>query len=213
MSALPTEARRDAESIRLFKSDFMEFFTHISPVTIVVTWAPVTIFLLVTAIRTAPAGFPWHIPAGVLVGIALWSFTEYTLHRYVFHYEPKTPLEQRITFLFHGVHHEQPQDPSRLVMPLPVSIPLSFLFYGIFYGVSVLLNVPQWVNPLMSGFLIGYLVYDLTHYATHHFAMRTGYWKFIKRYHMEHHFKTPDARFGVSSPMWDYVFGTRGLDE
>ena len=62
----------------------------------------------------------------------------------------------------------------------------------------------------MAGFLAGYLVYDLTHYAQHHFPMRSGYAKYIKRYHMQHHYKDPDTRFGVSSPIWDWVFRTQG---
>ncbi len=62
---------------------------------------------------------------------------------------------------------------------------------------------------MISGFTIGYLVYDLTHYASHHFPMRSGWAKYIKRYHMMHHYKTPDARYGVSSPLWDFVFKTK----
>jgi sterol desaturase/sphingolipid hydroxylase (fatty acid hydroxylase superfamily) len=53
----------------------------------------------------------------------------------------------------------------------------------------------------------------LTHYATHHFPMRRGILKFLKRYHMQHHYKTPDQRFGVSSPLWDVVFGTFPKEE
>jgi sterol desaturase/sphingolipid hydroxylase (fatty acid hydroxylase superfamily) len=30
----------------------------------------------------------------------------------------------------------------------------------------------------------------------------------VRQQHMHHHFKTPNKRFGVSSPLWDYVFGT-----
>jgi sterol desaturase/sphingolipid hydroxylase (fatty acid hydroxylase superfamily) len=116
---------------------------------------------------------------------------------------------ERITFLFHGVHHAQPQCKTRLVMPPVVSFPLASLFYALFaWLIGIGLNTPTWVNPIMSGFLIGYLIYDLTHYATHHWPMRSGYAKYIKRYHMQHHYKTPDARYGVSSPLWDYVFKT-----
>jgi len=215
MSALPTQASREAEPIRLFKSDFFEFFTHISPVTICVVWVPVGIFLFYSAVVSAPVGaFPWHIPAGIILGVILWTITEYTLHRWLFHYKPRNPVEERIFFLFHGVHHAQPQDPTRLVMPLVLSIPMSFVFFGLFYGlVGVALNAPLWVYPLETGFLVGYLVYDLTHYATHHFPMRSGYWKFIKRYHMAHHYKAPERMFGVSSPVWDYVFGTPPPEE
>ena len=52
------------------------------------------------------------------------------------------------------------------------------------------------------------MVYDMTHYATHHFPMRWGFLKDVKRHHMVHHYKTPDQLFGVSSPLWDHVFGT-----
>jgi sterol desaturase/sphingolipid hydroxylase (fatty acid hydroxylase superfamily) len=212
MSHLPIDTSKDPESIRLFKSDFLEFFTHISPVAILILWVPVTAFLLVTAALTAPAGvFPWTIPVAFILGIFLWTLGEYTLHRFLFHYHARTPKAERIFFLFHGVHHAQPQDKTRLVMPFPVSIPMALVFYGLFTLVlGVLLKVPQWINPMVAGFMVGYLIYDLMHYATHHFPMRRGYAKYIKRYHMAHHYKSPDTRYGVSSPLWDWVFGTAG---
>ncbi|HNW14979.1 MAG TPA: sterol desaturase family protein, partial [Anaerolineaceae bacterium] len=86
---------------------------------------------------------------------------------------------------------------------------LAAIFYALFYlFFAVILKAPQWVAPVFSAFIFGYLLYDLTHYATHHFPMRGGYAKYIKRYHMQHHYKTPNARFGVSSPLWDKVFKT-----
>ncbi len=215
MSHLPADPSRNAEPIRLFKSDFLEFFTHISPVTIVVIWLPVAIFLIVSSLGNVPASapIPATLPAGLLIGLFLWTLAEYTLHRFLFHHKPTSPRQERIFFLFHGVHHAQPQVKTRLVMPLPVSIPMAALFYGVYYFiVGVLLGAPGWVAPLMAGFLIGYLIYDLTHYATHHFPMRSGYAKYIKRYHMQHHYKDPNTRFGVSSPAWDWVFRTQGVE-
>ena len=201
----------DEEPIRLFNSDFLEFFSHISPITVLIIWSPVIFFFIVRAFLIRPPdGLLWHIPAGFLIGLFLWTLAEYTLHRFVFHYPARTPLGQRITYLFHGIHHAQPQCKTRLLMPPAVSIPLAALFYELFYLVSVLLlKTPYWINPLFSALLIGYLIYDLTHYAQHHFAMRSGYPRFIKRYHMQHHYKTPNQRYGVSSPVWDYVFGTQ----
>ncbi|MGQ9490690.1 MAG: sterol desaturase family protein [Anaerolineae bacterium] len=209
-SAHSVEINHSDVPIRLFKSDFLEFFTHISPITVLVIWVPVAVYFLYRAVAALAPGAGWgHIPAGFLLGIFMWTFTEYTLHRFLFHYEPKTERQEKIFFLFHGVHHAQPQLKTRLVMPPVLSIPLAFLFYGLFYGVvAVLLGGPQWVAPLFSGFVVGYLIYDMTHYATHHFPMRSGYLKYLKRYHMMHHYKTPNQRFGVSSPLWDFVFGT-----
>lgn len=213
MNHLPIDSQRDAEPIRLFESDFLEFFTHISPVTIVVLWLPIALLLLVYAVRSASGpDFPAYIPLGLLIGMFLWTFAEYTLHRFLFHHKPTSPRQERIFFLFHGIHHAQPQVKTRLVMPLPVSVPGAIIFFGLFYLIlAVLLRSPQWVAPLMSGYLIGYLAYDLTHYATHHFPMRSGYAKYIKRYHMQHHYKDATTRFGVSSPVWDWVFRTQGI--
>jgi sterol desaturase/sphingolipid hydroxylase (fatty acid hydroxylase superfamily) len=200
----------DKEPLRLFKSDFLEFFTHIHPAVIVVIWLPLAIFFLVKAvIDHTPGTAIWYLPAGFILGLFLWTLTEYIMHRFVFHYEPRNEMEEKLIFLFHGIHHAQPQCKTRLVMPPAVSIPLALVFYGLFQLVfNLLLGAPQWMYPALSGFVIGYLTYDLMHYATHHFAMRKGFLKFLKRYHMQHHYKTPDKRFGVSSPVWDYVFHT-----
>lgn len=198
------------ESIRLFKSDFLEFFTHISPLVVIAIWLPVAVYFFVAAINNNPDNsFSFSIVAAFLVGLFIWTLAEYLLHRFVFHFQPHTPTQERIIFLFHGIHHATPQDKTRLVMPPVVSIPMALVFLGLF---SLILNnwlgIWYWVDPMFSGFMIGYLIYDLTHYATHHFPMRSGYLKFIKRHHMQHHYKTPNQRFGVSSPIWDKVFRT-----
>lgn len=202
----------DPTPIRLFKSDFMEFFTHISPITVLVIWLPFAVFMI---IREITAGIErqaslWYVPVAFLAGLFLWTASEYLLHRFVFHFQPKGAMQEKIIYLFHGVHHHQPQCKTRLVMPPMVSIPLALVFYGLFSLVlGRLLGVPHWVGPMVSGFTIGYLIYDLTHYATHHFPMHSGVGKYLKRYHMMHHYKTPDQRFGVSSPLWDVIFGTK----
>ena len=110
-----------------------------------------------------------YMLAGFSIGLFLWSLSEYLLHRFVFHYKPKNAWQERVTFLFHGIHHVQPQCKTRLVMPPIVSVPLAFVFYGLFtLVVGQLLNAPQWVAPLFAGFIVGYVCYDMIHYATHH---------------------------------------------
>jgi sterol desaturase/sphingolipid hydroxylase (fatty acid hydroxylase superfamily) len=208
---------QDKEPIRLFKSDFLEFFTHIHPAVVAIIWIPVLVYFMYIAVRNHLAAAPWesggsfpiHILLGIPLGLFLWTLAEYLLHRFVFHYPPKTPRMERVTFLYHGVHHSQPMCKTRLVMPPAASIPLALLFYGLFYLVwAKLFGAPRWLIPIFFGFIAGYLIYDLTHYGTHHFKIKGRYLKFIKFNHMQHHFKCPDKRFGVSSPIWDHVFGT-----
>ena len=208
--ATPT-VREDDEPIRLFKSDFLEFFTHIHPVAVLFLFVPVVLFFLSRGFG-ALGGTAGLMPLAALfgVGVAVWTLAEYVMHRYVFHYEPKGKFLQRVWFLIHGVHHEQPQCKTRLVMPPILSIPLALLFYGLFeLVVGMLIGAPLWVAPLFAGFVTGYIMYDMLHYAEHHLSMKWGFLKFVKRYHLLHHYKTPEERFGVSNPLWDYVFGTR----
>jgi sterol desaturase/sphingolipid hydroxylase (fatty acid hydroxylase superfamily) len=210
MGGFPLDGGEDGEPIRLFKQDFLEFFTHISPVAVTILWAPVITWLLARAVLayTGP-GFPAYIPLGALAGMFLWTLVEYIVHRFVFHFHPRSARAKRLVFLFHGIHHAQPQCKTRLVMPPAVSVPGGLLVYGLIYIVlGTALGLRYWVDPVMGGLALGYLAYDLIHYATHHFPMRWGFLKFLKRYHMQHHYKTPGRRFGVSSPLWDKVFGT-----
>lgn len=202
------ELNHDEQPIRLFKSNFLEFFTHISPLAVILIWVPIVVLLLVLGANHQQSSFLVMV-LGFLLGLFIWTLSEYLLHRFVFHFKPKKAWQERIAFLFHGVHHAQPKVKTRLVMPPAVSIPLALIFLGIFYLIfDLLLNASQWLFPSFAGFLTGYLIYDLMHYATHHFPMRKGIWKELKRLHMLHHYKHPDQLFGVSSPLWDYVFST-----
>ncbi len=198
------------EPIRLFKSDYLEFFTHIHPVVVLLLYVPVVAFFLVRAFAERSGSSVAPIFGIYVVGLLVWSLSEYLLHRYLFHYEPTHPTLKWVWYLIHGVHHEQPQCKTRLVMPPILSIPLAFLFFGFFeIVVGGLLGAPLWVAPLFAGFVTGYISYDMLHYAEHHLSMKWGFLKFVKRYHLLHHFRTPEHRFGVSSPLWDYIFGTR----
>ena len=94
---------------------------------------------------------------------------------------------------------------SRLVMPPVGAVILMTLLWMLF---SVFIPNP-WIEPFCAFFLIGYLTYDYTHYAIHHFPMRNPVAAYLKRYHLQHHFAGSDVRFGVSSPIWDFVFGTK----
>lgn len=201
----------DKESVRLFSSDILEFFTHVHPLAILIIWLPVAAYFLYSAIRASNQSehSSLLIGIGVLLGLFLWTAAEYLLHRFVFHFRPRNEWQKRWSFLAHGVHHLQPQQKTRLVMPPVVSIPLALLFYALFYLVfDVVAGVPQWIAPTFSGFILGYLTYDMLHYATHHIPMRRGVMKALKQHHMRHHYKSPNKHFGVSSPLWDRVFGT-----
>ncbi len=196
--------------VRLFQSDLLERFTHVHPAAIVVLWVPVIAWFLSRPFADANLG-GGAVLAAFVTGLVIWTFTEYTMHRFIFHFAPANPPRwlSRGLFLLHGVHHYQPNCKTRLVMPPLVSVPLAAMFLGLFQVVvGVGLGAGAWVAPLFGGFMTGYLGYDLIHYATHHLPMQWKPLRVIKRYHMQHHFVMMDRRFGVSSPLWDIVFRT-----
>ena len=109
----------------------IERFSRIHPATPFVFWLPVLAFLAFRALFTLHVGAVAFVGL-VVAGVLLWTLTEYTLHRYLFHYVGPRPWQRRLHFILHGVHHDFPQDVGRLVMPLGVSIPIGVGFYVLF---------------------------------------------------------------------------------
>jgi sterol desaturase/sphingolipid hydroxylase (fatty acid hydroxylase superfamily) len=199
------------EPIRLFKSDFLESFTHISPIVVLAVWLPISLFLMILGIlqRSHQVSFIVILLA-IITGVFCWTLLEYVLHRFLFHATPRGARAQRIIFLLHGIHHAQPMVKTRLVMPVLVSVPLAVAVYLVFYVIfSLILGIGWWLTPFFGGILFGYLSYDMTHYALHHLKMRWSYFNTLRRTHLHHHTGIPIRGFGVTSPLWDIVFGTR----
>lgn len=188
------------ETIPLFENPWLERLSHIHPLTPVVVFMPIIgWFLWQGSADRAPA-----VVVGLVVaGLFIWTFTEYSLHRWVFHYQPTSTWGRHIHFLVHGIHHDYPKDSTRLVMPPLVSLPLAALF-----GLGFRAAFGESWEAIFGGFLIGYVIYDSIHYATHHWRMDGRVGGFLREYHLRHHFRDDDLGYGVSSPLWDYVFGT-----
>jgi sterol desaturase/sphingolipid hydroxylase (fatty acid hydroxylase superfamily) len=187
----------------MFDNRLLELASRVHPVVPPLLFLPVIVFLLVRAIGHEGLSVG-SVALVFVIGILSWSLAEYLLHRFVFHFEPDTRWGRRLHFIIHGVHHDFPHDPMRLVMPPSVSIPLSILIFLLFRA----LLGPAWVLPFFAGFLIGYLVYDMTHYHIHHHRSTNRLSLAVRRYHYRHHFQQSDRGFGVTTPFWDRVFRT-----
>ncbi|KAK6455047.1 uncharacterized protein RJT20DRAFT_129716 [Scheffersomyces xylosifermentans] len=141
-----------------------------------------------------------------VLGLFVWTFIEYCLHRFLFHldrYLPDHPIALTFHFLFHGIHHYLPMDGLRLVLPPALFLLLSFPIYKFFFTI-----LPYY--HACSGFaggMLGYIMYDMTHYVLHH-ARLPKYFQELKTYHLEHHYKNYELGFGVTSKFWDVIFGT-----
>ncbi len=192
------------ESIRLFENDLLERLSHVHPITPLVFWSPVAMYLLWRGMSQHDFS-ALQLASLALAGLLAWTLSEYLLHRYVFHFAASSKFGKWMVFLFHGNHHDDPKDKSRLVMPPAGGVPIMAALYLLF---SLLIPQP-WLFPFFAFFIAGYLVYDYIHYATHHFPMRNPVARYLKHYHLKHHFSGQGGRYGVSSPLWDIVFGSR----
>ena len=196
----PDGKARKRVRIQVFRNDFLErWFGTAHPATPGL-WLPVAglgIYLGVAG----PLGPAWTAVL-VAAGITLVTLIEYFLHRFLFHMVPKNHEDQLQHFLLHGYHHDFPNDPKRLVLPpimiLPVAVVVGTVYFFVF-------GAYFW--PVYGGTALGYIAYEWVHYYTHHFNPKAGMGKWLKRYHIMHHFDSPHHRFGISSPLWDLVLG------
>jgi dihydroceramide fatty acyl 2-hydroxylase len=187
----------------MFDNRLLELASRVHPVVPPLLYLPVVTICLVLAIGRENLGVP-SVVAVFFLGLAFWTLAEYLLHRFVFHFEPDTTWGRRLHFIIHGVHHDYPHDPMRLVMPPSVSVPLATL---VFLGFRLVLGT-EWSLPFFAGFLIGYLIYDMTHFHIHHHRSDNKLSLALRRYHYRHHFQQSDRGYGVTSSLWDRVFRT-----
>jgi len=138
-----------------------------------------------------------------LAGWFVFTLLEYLAHRYVFHMSTETPTKARLQYTFHGNHHDYPKDKDRLAMPPIVSVFIASFLFFVFK-----LAFGNFVFGIVAGMLFGYALYLFIHYAVHAYAPPKNFLKTLWIHHSIHHYKDPNAAYGVSSPLWDYFFGT-----
>ncbi len=196
---------RESGPVRLFENRALEALTHVHPIIPLVFWSPVCFYFLWQAAGEEDLGGAALLTIAI-VAFASWTLVEYAAHRFLFHYDARSRPGKYLVFLFHGVHHADSQDKTRLVMPPAGGVLLMALLWGVFS-----LIVPgDWLEAFMAFFIVAYLCYDYTHYAVHHFNLQSDVGRFLKRHHMQHHFRDSSRNFGVTSPLWDWVFRTAG---
>ena len=139
-----------------------------------------------------------------LAGILGFTFTEYAVHRWVYHPpHGASDAYKQATYKMHGMHHDYPKDKRRLAMPplLAIVIATSLLF--LFRAV-----LGEYSFSYLAGFVVGYALYLIVHYTVHMYAPPRNFLRTLWVNHSIHHYSEDEVLFGVSQPLWDYVFGT-----
>jgi sterol desaturase/sphingolipid hydroxylase (fatty acid hydroxylase superfamily) len=193
---------RNYGSKQLFVSPVLEKLsrTHIAvPVTIFLVYAGVILYWSIGHTGISP-GLTVLLFS---VGLFVFTWVEYNVHRYVFNIPTPTIFRQKFQYTVHGVHHEFPKDKERLAMPPLLSITIATILL-----VLSRLVMGNLAFAFMPGFLVGYVAYLSVHYMVHAYPPPKGWLKTLWINHAIHHYKDGEVVFGVSSPLWDYMYGT-----
>ncbi|URD80572.1 lysM domain containing protein [Musa troglodytarum] len=191
------------EGPRFFANDFLEFLTQTVWWAVPTIWLPVVCWCLSMSIQrgnTLP-----RLALMAAAGIFLWTLIEYTLHRFLFHIKTKSYWGNTAHYLLHGCHHKHPMDGLRLVFP-PAAAAILCIPTSLDVHSNALNHLAA--PALFGGGLLGYVIYDCTHYYLHHGQPSKEPAKNLKRFHLNHHFRIQNKGFGITSSLWDIVFGT-----
>ena len=138
----------------MFESRTLDALSRVHPAVPVIIFVPAIVAMIMWGLSETSVAVMIGL---VVAGYALWTLFEYWLHRLVFHFEPQHGIGARLHWIIHGVHHDHPNDPLRLVMPPSVSVPLALAVFAVMY----LIFGSTYAPGLGAGFFAG--LPDLRH--------------------------------------------------
>jgi sterol desaturase/sphingolipid hydroxylase (fatty acid hydroxylase superfamily) len=187
---------------RLFRNAYLEMLTKTHPLVIWGIYLPVIMYFLYHSLAALDFGLA-RVAITFLAGMLFWTFFEYLMHRFAFHWVASSEKAKKFVYIMHGNHHHFPRDRERLFMPPVPSLILASVIFLLMY-----LPMKENVFMFFPGFILGYLLYGSMHYAIHAWNPPFKWMKPLWRNHHLHHYKDDHRGFGVSTTIWDRVFGT-----
>jgi sterol desaturase/sphingolipid hydroxylase (fatty acid hydroxylase superfamily) len=186
---------------RVFENEFLEKFSKTNAYVVIIAYIVIATGIFIYFSLASKLSVFFQISL-FFAGLICFSFTEYMVHRYLFH-SSKSSDEANFSYRLHHIHHDHPGDKKRLALPLPVGLVVASVLYFIFW-----LLLRQYTPFFFPGFIIGYALYLLIHYLIHTRRPPNNIFKILWRNHNIHHFKDDTKAYGVTSPFWDILFRT-----
>ena len=131
-----------------------------------------------------------------VLGLLGWTLIEYWLHRTLYH------IGETKFVIGHLMHHEAPK--ALLGVPYYVT---AVVYIPLYYGLTFFFD-PAILGIAMSAIWLGYIGYCAVHHGTHHWKFKNKLFKYYKAHHIQHH-HCDNRNFGITLPLWDYVFFTK----
>ena len=153
--------------------------------------------------------FVW---TGAVIGAVLFFASEYSTHRFLFHARPsKAQWLLKLQHRLHYDHHIDPPKLDLLFLPLWFVIPTVVAYFGVYFAITHSLSLAM---SLLFGSILALAFYEWVHYVAHiPFVPKTPMGRYMKKYHLWHHFKNEHLWYGVTNPSMDHVMRTyRAVD-
>lgn len=187
---------------RLFENPVLEALSRTHIMIPISMWLTLSVFLGWYAFTYTDMS-TGEIAVLFSAGLFVFTLFEYVLHRYLYHIAPKTERRAKLQYTLHGVHHEYPKDKTRLALPPALAVIIAAAFFSLFFFL-----MGEAAYAFFPGFLVGYSGYLAVHFIVHAYAPPKNFFKYMWVNHSVHHYKNPESNYGVSSPLWDHVFGS-----
>jgi sterol desaturase/sphingolipid hydroxylase (fatty acid hydroxylase superfamily) len=148
--------------------------------------------------------------ASLAAGLLSWGLFEYSIHRWVLHRVPPREGAGLPGNRTHLAHHADPNALDRLNVQLSESLPVCVVYFIAAWAVTGSFGAAAFA---FDGLMLGYFFYEYLDYQAHHGAARNRVVRYFRRYHLLHHHYDARVRFGVTSPLFDHVFGTFNVEK
>jgi sterol desaturase/sphingolipid hydroxylase (fatty acid hydroxylase superfamily) len=135
--------------------------------------------------------------AVLITGLFTWTFVEYVIHGWLSH------TFHTFATALHAVHHRDPDAVFTIGAWIPIAV-VWIVFAGVFGWTSGM--------TFFSGAVSGFIFYEAVHYRFHFCRPRGRFETYLRARHLVHHEHYPNRCFGVTSALWDLVFGTEPMD-
>ncbi len=145
----------------------------------------------------------WQIALGLMVAVAFWTVFEYSMHRYLFHFESENPFWKKFFYTIHHGHHDYPNDNRFMLVHPIISLVAFVILWGLFYLIA-----GHYAHAFMGGIGICYMFYDWLHFASHNYNYKNKYFQMLKVHHMRHHYEDNDKNFAFTTLIWDIIMKT-----
>ena len=169
-----------------------------------IVYVPLNVQAFVWSLREGSLPMAWLL-ALVALGAFGWTLLEYLLHRIV-HTGQGTAIGNVMARLHQG-HHRNAAYEAKITTPLYGSLPIVIVLFGLLRLIGGGWEVSLMI---MTGIISGYLTYEAVHFRIHCSLKRGRATAFRSAAHVFHHHHNQAQCFGVTTPLWDRVFGTNG---